>query len=640
MSKKNCFIHIIKGLRSHFMVWCGRVAGPGLFSLIRVAVFLLLTSNAAIGQSPPNESAEDSIAVERYIDRVLDYRQKGEYYTALATLDSALIMAAEDHNERGTLRLLIQTSIIRHMLNDFDVALDLLFRAERIAEDHNDRNALAEINNNIGAIYHTQHEFFKAAEYYNRSIDIYLELDKRKEIGRAYNNFGVLWQDKKEPITALDYHRRSLAIWEVFGDEGWVGVTNMHIGVCHKLMGNLDSAVFYLKQSARTIERRKDRITQSMIYAELGDALMRSGNFGSAAHWCMKGLELSTELGSNIFQYQNCECLFEAYENMGEKGKALKYYKLYTALRDSSNNEQKLKEMTRIEMDHAFAQKQFADSIQRSQEQVLVELKHQEELANERADRNIAMGIGIGVLLLAGALWSRLRYVRKAQRMIKEERDRSEQLLLNILPAEIAAELKQNGKAKAKRYDEVTILFTDFEQFTATAAKMPPADLVDEINQCFTRFDEICERHGIEKIKTVGDAYMAAGGIPVSDDRAAIKVLRAALDMQEFIVNRAAEREVLSLPAFRMRAGVHTGPVVAGIVGTKKFQYDIWGDSVNTASRIESSSQIDQVSISEATYQLVQQSPEFRFSARGKVAAKGKGTLEMFYAHWAQTIMQ
>jgi len=212
-----------------------------------------------------------------------------------------------------------------------------------------------------------------------------------------------------------------------------------------------------------------------------------------------------------------------------------------------------------------------------------------------------------------------------------EGKNRSENLLLNILPAEIAEELKEKGEATARDFDLVSILFTDFKGFTEKSAELSASDLVGEINHCFRAFDHICEKHGIEKIKTIGDSYMAAGGLPVPSDEAVHNTVLAALEMQDYMNKRFAEKESSNEFTFKMRLGIHTGPVVAGIVGVKKFQYDIWGDTVNTASRMESNGAIEKVNISQNTYELIKDNPLFLFSYRGKINAKGKGDIDMWF---------
>lgn len=211
------------------------------------------------------------------------------------------------------------------------------------------------------------------------------------------------------------------------------------------------------------------------------------------------------------------------------------------------------------------------------------------------------------------------------------QRDRSDNLLLNILPAEIAEELKEKGSSDAKEFDMVTILFTDFKGFTQASEKLTAKELVEEIDTCFKYFDSVCGKYNVEKIKTIGDAYMAAGGLPVPYEGSVKNTILAALEMSEFIKERKIQKENEGKIPFEMRLGIHTGPVVAGIVGIKKFAYDIWGDTVNTASRMESSGEPGHVNISQNTYEIMKDDSEFKFTSRGKIIAKGKGELEMFF---------
>jgi class 3 adenylate cyclase len=212
---------------------------------------------------------------------------------------------------------------------------------------------------------------------------------------------------------------------------------------------------------------------------------------------------------------------------------------------------------------------------------------------------------------------------------IQKERDVSEMLLHNILPKEVANELKEKGYAEARDFEQASILFTDFKGFTSLSEQLSASELVAEVDSCFKVFDGIVEKYGVEKIKTIGDAYMAAGGLPDPGSSNAIDVVSAALEMQNFMIARKIERSQNGLAAFEMRLGIHTGPVVAGIVGVKKFQYDIWGDTVNTANRMESSGETEKVNISETTYEFVKDN--FECVYRGEKEAKGKGKVKMYF---------
>lgn len=209
---------------------------------------------------------------------------------------------------------------------------------------------------------------------------------------------------------------------------------------------------------------------------------------------------------------------------------------------------------------------------------------------------------------------------------IVEEKKKSDQLLLNILPEEVARELKEKGHTTAHQYDSVSVMFTDFVNFTVAGSHMESQALVEELHNCFKAFDGIMGKHGIEKIKTIGDAYLAVCGLPVPDTQHALKIVRAAKEIIAYMNDRRAQ---LGDKTFEIRIGIHSGEVVAGIVGVKKFAYDIWGDTVNTAARMEQNSEAGKINISQTTYEMVKDN--YACTYRGELEAKNKGKLKMYF---------
>lgn len=316
------------------------------------------------------------------------------------------------------------------------------------------------------------------------------------------------------------------------------------------------------------------------------------------------------------------------------------YYQLWEAmvLKDSLFNIQKYEAIA--ELEHKFEAEKKSHEIQNLK---VEKLKTEVENLNYRRNQN-GLFIGIVVILMLavffaiGFVSTRRHRNKLAVKNVEIEsaRQLSDELLLNILPAEIALELKEKGKAEARKFDQVSILFTDFKEFTQASEKMSAKELVEKINYCFKGFDDIIEKYGIEKIKTIGDAYMAAGGLIVDPTLSVKNTVLAGIEIQQFILDRENELKQSGEIAFEMRVGIHTGPVVAGIIGVKKFQYDIWGDTVNTASRMESNSEVGKINISGETFEFIKNDPEFSFVSRGKIPAKGKGEIEMYFVSLKQ----
>lgn len=222
----------------------------------------------------------------------------------------------------------------------------------------------------------------------------------------------------------------------------------------------------------------------------------------------------------------------------------------------------------------------------------------------------------------------RTKDIAYSNEQLQEEKKKSDELLLNILPKDIAEELKAHGRSKARLYDNLTVLFTDFVNFTRFAEQSTPEELVAEIDTMFRAFDDIVQKYGIEKIKTIGDAYLCTGGISESGGQVK-EVVMAALEMRDYIENYKKKASTKNKAVMDIRLGIHIGPAVAGVVGSKKFAFDIWGDTVNIASRMETNSIAGKINVSGGIFNRC--TDDFQFEYRGKVDVKNKGMYDMYF---------
>ncbi|MDJ1158571.1 adenylate/guanylate cyclase domain-containing protein [Chelatococcus sp. SYSU_G07232] len=222
-----------------------------------------------------------------------------------------------------------------------------------------------------------------------------------------------------------------------------------------------------------------------------------------------------------------------------------------------------------------------------------------------------------------------LRELRSARDMAEAEKEKSERLLLNILPPSIADELKAHARVQPRFYDSVSVVFSDFKGFTQLIERLEPASVVQQLDQHFSRFDEIVTGFRLEKLKTIGDAFMAAGGLPEANRTHPVDACLAALHLQDYLARTNRQREKLHLPLWEARIGINTGPAIAGVVGRHKFTYDVWGNTVNVAERMEAAGVPGRVNISEATWNHVR--TWFETEPRGSVTVKGKGEMNMYF---------
>lgn len=503
-------------------------------------------------------------------------------------------------------------------------AINYYQRSLKIREEIGDKKGISASLYNIGNIYIRQGNYLQALDYHQRSLKIEQEIDNREGIALSLGIIGLIYSEQLNYPKALEYYERSLKIHEEIGDTSGAGTTLANIGLNYKRQGDLSKALDYHLKALKIREENGNKLFIASSLENIGSIYIEQGLYHQAITECQRSLSLSEGIGAIEEQKRSCECLYSAYKLLRNSNKALEYHEQMLVLSDSLRSEETSKKLQQME----FSKQVLADSLVQVEKDLKVEIAHQKEVREKDKNNNLALGASIFFLLLAGGFYSRWRYVKKSKAVIEKERDRSESLLLNILPSETAAELKENGKVTAEKFELVSVMFTDFKKFTEYSNKMPPDVVVKNVNFYFSEFDRIIDKYGLEKIKTIGDAYMCASGLHKTSNDNIESVIKAGLEIIDFMKNPHKTKDP-DIVNFEIRVGINTGTVVAGVVGIKKFAYDIWGDTVNIASRMESNSEPGRINISEYTYELIKDL--YNCEYRGETEIKNKGLMKMYF---------
>lgn len=500
----------------------------------------------------------------------------------------------------------------------FSKAIEYFTESLQLREKSEDTGGMVSSLVNIGTVYQAQGFHNEALARYESALAILEKEDDQKRMGAIINNIGSVYQEMGDLEKAMRYFNRCSDIMERNGNRSGLAATLSSIGQLLILKGEEDEALNYLEQSLVIRRAIGDRKGMASSYIGLAEADMKRSKVAKAVQMADSAIVMAREVGAVAVIRDAASILHKGYRLLGKYQQSLDMHELFMVMRDSINSVEGQKTLMRQQFQYDFDKKEALMMAEQEKADAIA----REEMRRKNLERNASFG-GLGLMMLLAGVFLIQR------NRIGKEKARSEGLLLNILPVAVAEELKYKGEAEAQLIEMATVLFTDFKGFTQMSENASPKDLVRDLHECFSGFDHICEKHGIEKIKTIGDAYMAAGGLPKPNTTHALDAVKAAMEMAAFIAEGKARKQALNLPFFEIRIGVHTGPVIAGIVGVKKFQYDIWGDTVNTASRMESSGEVGKVNISETTYQIIKDI--FVCQYRGEVEAKGKGKLGMYF---------
>jgi len=558
------------------------------------------------------------------------YDLKGMYDSAFIFYDQGLAIAEKYDLKICKGELCNNYSITLAVTGQMEKSIDFALKALDIFESAHDSLLMGKIYNNLGSRYSELQYYQKALEYYQKASVINEKLKDNKKLAYNYGNIGLLYYELDQNEKALEFFQKSIKLQDTVLNKYDYSIALHHLALAYQRLNQNNNALIYEKRAFAIANEINDELGK--IASLNGMAAIHSvmGKPNDALEYFEQSEILAQKIGARYYLMKIYEGKANLYANLKDFQKAFDYNQKLNSLKDSILTVEKDKAVRKI--------KEFENDKKQQEIQILTKDSEIQKLSAKRQKiiRNSVSIVGVLILILAILLLHRYRYVRKTRneladknKIINHEKDRSDKLLLNILPAETAEELKEKGTSEARYFDMVTVMFTDFKGFTYLAEKMSAQELVAEINHCFKAFDQIISEHNIEKIKTIGDAYMCAGGLPVTNTTNPVDVVKAAIRIKHFMEELKIQKKLEGKPYFDLRIGIHTGPVVAGVVGFKKFQYDIWGDTVNIASRMESSGETGKVNISQSTYEKVRH--QFTCTYRGKVEAKNKGAIDMYF---------
>ncbi|MEJ1237285.1 adenylate/guanylate cyclase domain-containing protein [Chryseolinea sp. T2] len=553
---------------------------------------------------------------------------QGNFPEAAVQFEHSLAVFEEIGLKVGIANMLSNLGVVYFNGGDDSKAIDYYLRALKIAEEVDDKLRIATLMNNIGGVYNNKPATeLKALDYFLRAIPIFKEVDNMAGMATASMNAGEIHMKQKQYDSASIFFKTSLAFFDNSIDATF---PMTYLGEIRGKQHDFKGAYAYHEQAIRLAEKldAKLELGQSIIGMAKTQAL--EGRVLPAIDTYMRAKTIVEGIAARKEQKETYEGLADLYARHGDFRSAYQYVALLASVKDSLYNEDNTTKIQQALFNFELGKKE-AEIDLLTKDRAL-----QKATIQRQRIANFATGITLCLLLLLLiGFYNRHQFTQRTNKIIKSERDRSKELLLNILPAETARELETNGHAQARFYDNATVLFADFKGFTSIARSRKPQELVAELNEYFIAFDDIVERFKLEKIKTIGDAYMCAGGIPTPDDTHPRHAIQAGLAMQQYITAKNVERAAKGLDTWELRIGIHVGPIVAGVVGKKKYAYDIWGDTVNIASRMESSSESGRVNISSTLYMMVQD--HYNCTYRGKIYAKNIGEVDMYFVESGKT---
>ncbi len=583
---------------------------------------------------------------------VTAYQKAGQYEAALRyNLQIKTLMEASPQWQAELGIIYNNLGYTYNFLADYNKSIKYFHQSEDFFEG--DADHLSALYTNLGVTYFNNGETKLAIQYLLKALSISSKTDYLSK-GNINNVLANIYLQSNDYFNAQNFNQAAIQ-WatqskdatlksEVFKTaaeihsnlyeyEEAIKAYRAHLNLQDSMLATVQLEQDRLFQEKLKLEKTEEEVKLLLIRGEIQDLTIEQLELEKERQKLkIDNLNLEAKQTQNDLEIlkQSEEIREEKLKNQELINQRTRQALLLTQGRLAiQEQERQLSELAQAEaLAQVELEKKEALLLQEEQRTALLEQEQEMQRKTTAAAQRIGLLLFvISLMILAGLLYTRRTNKRLGQQKIEieAEQQKSERLLLNILPQSIAQELKEKGKTTPRKYDSVSIFFSDFVNFTGISAQCTPEQVIAELNDCFMGFDAIMEAEGIEKIQTIGDGYLAVGGLPDEAPDHAVRCVRAAQKIIAFL----EERNQHSAIKWRVRIGIHSGEITAGVVGTTKFTYNIFGDSVNTASRLETASEQGRINISATTYDLIKD--HFDCEYRGKISAKGKGDLDMYF---------
>jgi len=582
---------------------------------------------------------------------------------SLASATKARASAEAIGYKKGIARAISIMGVANYKIDDYPKAKILITEAAKINEQLKDTSSLAFCKYWLGNIELNQSKYSNALDLFETTGKLAEKINDKKNIARSLDGKGSIYEALGEDDKALASYRESLNTARQADFKVWYPGVLLSLGNLAYKRGKVDTAIQIYNNAISISDEVGNLNNKANCDQKLAEIYFERKDHKKAMEYIQQAMSLFQETGSmSSFSYSRllmsyivlndkayrvaidlaemsleegraneeiqlqkdaAQVLYYAYAGMGDKSKALEYHVLFHNLSEATHNEELTKKLARMDLEANFDKERQIAKVEETKRDALLSA----QIDKQKLVKQVSI---VGILLfaiIAGLAIFAFYQKRKDSSLIAAEKKRTDVLLLNILPEEIVTELK---KAEYKVNGRASVLFADINAVTGKSEEQSSGKRMQtELEYYYRSFDAITARHKIEKIKTVGDAYLCVSNAAVSDEESATNVVGAALQIRQFVEDEKQQRIAKGDMYFEISIGIHTGPVIAGIIGIRKFSYDVWGDTVTIAARMEQHGEEGKINISGGTYQLVKD--HFTCVYRGEVETKKKEKIDMYF---------